>query len=175
MADMNVIGASVKRKEDYRFLTGAGTYTDDVTLPHQSYACFVRSPHAHAKVKAIKKDKARTNILKISELGLVEMTRQRTRESLENVLLSACPYCEGRGRIKSHVTIAYEILRAIKREKNHLEDGKRIQVRVHPDIANFLYDDESRSLDNLEREINRKIIIKASEELHHQKYEISAI
>src|SRR3990172_423660 len=58
MADMNVIGASVKRKEDYRFLTGAGTYTDDVTLPHQSYACFVRSPHAHAKVKAIKKDKA---------------------------------------------------------------------------------------------------------------------
>ncbi|OGQ52039.1 MAG: ribonuclease G [Deltaproteobacteria bacterium RIFCSPLOWO2_02_FULL_57_26] len=125
--------------------------------------------------EAIKKDKARTNILKISELGLVEMTRQRTRESLENVLLSACPYCEGRGRIKSHVTIAYEILRAIKREKNHLEDGKRIQVRVHPDIANFLYDDESRSLDNLEREINRKIIIKASEELHHQKYEISAI
>src|SRR3990172_2089345 len=58
MADMNVIGASVKRKEDYRFLTGAGTYTDDVTLPHHSYASFVRSPHAHAKVKAINKDKA---------------------------------------------------------------------------------------------------------------------
>lgn len=122
---------------------------------------------------AIKKDKARTNILKISELGLVEMTRQRTRESLENLLLAACPYCEGRGRIKSNVTIAYEILRAIKKEKSHLEDGKRILVRVHPDIANFLYDDESHSLDKLERDINHKIIIKASEELHHQKYEIS--
>src|SRR5919106_644469 len=54
--------------------------------------------------EALKKDKARTNILKISELGLVEMTRQRTRESLENQLLSPCPHCDGRGRIKSSVT-----------------------------------------------------------------------
>jgi ribonuclease G len=125
--------------------------------------------------EAIKRDKARTNILKISELGLVEMTRQRTRESLENILLTACPYCEGRGRIKSHVTIAYEILRAIKKEKTHLEDGQRIMVRLHPNIANFLYDDETHSLDSLEREINHKIIIKASESLHHEQYEISTI
>lgn len=125
--------------------------------------------------EAIKKDKARTNILKISELGLVEMTRQRTRESLENMLLSPCPYCEGRGRIKSHVTVAYEILRAIKKEKTHLEDGKRIVVRLHPEIANFLYDEENHSLDYLEREINHKIIIKASENLHHDQYEIATI
>ena len=125
--------------------------------------------------EAIKKDKARTNILKISELGLVEMTRQRTRESLENMLLGPCPYCEGRGRIKSHITVAYEILRAIKREKTHLEDGKRIVVRLHPEVANFLYDEESRGLDHLEREINHKIIIKAAENLHHDQYEISTI
>ncbi len=125
--------------------------------------------------EAIKRDKARTNILKISELGLVEMTRQRTRESLENMLLSPCPYCEGRGRIKSHVTVGYEILRAIKKEKTHLEDGKRIVVRLHPEIANFLYDEENHSLDYLEREINHKIIIKASENLHHDQYEISTI
>ena len=123
--------------------------------------------------EAIKKDKARTNILKISELGLVEMTRQRTRESLENQLLTPCPYCDGRGRIKSRATIAYEILRVIKKEKAHLEDGKRITVRVHPDIANFLYDEENHSLDYLEREINQKIVIKASEELRHEQYEIS--
>ena len=123
--------------------------------------------------EAIKKDKARTNILKISELGLVEMTRQRTRESLENQLLTPCPYCDGRGRIKSRATIAYEILRVIKKEKAHLEDGKRITVRVHPDIANFLYDEENHSLDYLEREINQKIVIKASEELRHEQYEVS--
>ncbi len=125
--------------------------------------------------EALKKDKARTKILKISELGLVEMTRQRTRESLENILLTSCPYCQGRGRIKSNVTIAYEILRAIKKEKTHLEDDKRIVVRLHPDIANFLYDEQSHSLDYLEREINQKIIIKVSPDLHHEQYEISTI
>src|ERR1700675_2361414 len=52
------IGASIKRKEDYRFLTGAGSYTDDLTLPHQTYAYFIRSPHAHAKIKSIRKNKA---------------------------------------------------------------------------------------------------------------------
>jgi len=123
--------------------------------------------------EALKKDKARTNILKISELGLVEMTRQRTRESLENQLLRSCPHCEGRGRIKSAPTVAYDVLRAIKRQYPSFDGGKNIVVRLHPDIANFLYDEKNNSLENLEREINRRVIIKASQELHHEKYEIS--
>ncbi|HET9295274.1 MAG TPA: ribonuclease E/G, partial [Candidatus Binatia bacterium] len=122
---------------------------------------------------ALKKDKARTNILKISELGLVEMTRQRTRESLENQLLSPCPHCDGRGRIKSSVTIAYDILRAIKKQQTSLENGKNIVLRLHPAVANFLYDEKANSLEALEREINHKIIIKVSEDLGHQQYEIS--
>ena len=123
--------------------------------------------------EALKRDKARTNILKISELGLVEMTRQRTRESLENQLLRACPHCEGRGRIKSTPTVAYDVLRAIKRQHPSIDGGKNIVVRLHPDIANFLYDEKNNSLENLEREINHRIIIKASQDLHHEKYEIS--
>jgi ribonuclease G len=123
--------------------------------------------------EAIKRDKARTNILKISELGLVEMTRQRSRESLENQLLTPCPYCDGRGRIKSPVTIAYGLLRAIKKMQGSLTDGKNIIVRLHPDIANFLYDEKNNSLDNLEREINHRIIIKVSHDLRHEQYEIS--
>ena len=122
---------------------------------------------------ALKKDKARTNILKISELGLVEMTRQRTRESLENQLLSPCPHCDGRGRIKSSVTVAYDLLRAIKKQQGNLENGKNILVRLHPDVANFLYDEKNNSLENLEREINRRIIIKVSQELRHDQYEIA--
>src|SRR5919109_10703 len=55
----SLIGARVPRKEDYRFLTGAGQYTDDVALPGQTYAAFVRSPHAHATLKSIRTDKAR--------------------------------------------------------------------------------------------------------------------
>ena len=124
--------------------------------------------------EALKKDKARTNILKISELGLVEMTRQRTRESLENQLLSPCPHCEGRGRVKSAVTVAYEVLRAIKKQQAAIEDGKNIVVRLHPDVANFLYDEKNNSLENLEREINRRVVIKVSQELPHQQYEIIA-
>ena len=124
--------------------------------------------------EALKKDKARTNILKISELGLVEMTRQRTRESLENQLLSPCPHCDGRGRVKSSITVANEVLRAIKKREMNLENGKNIIVRLHPDVANFLYDEKTNSLDSLEREINHKIIIKASQELRQEQYEISA-
>jgi len=122
---------------------------------------------------ALKKDKARTNILKISELGLVEMTRQRTRESLENQLLSPCPHCDGRGRIKSSVTVAYDILRAVKKQQTSLENGKNIVLRLHPSVANFLYDEKANSLEALEREINHKIIIKVSDDLGHQQYEIS--
>ncbi|MEX2197305.1 MAG: xanthine dehydrogenase family protein molybdopterin-binding subunit, partial [Burkholderiales bacterium] len=54
-----LIGARIQRKEDYRFLTGAGQYTDDVTLPHQTYAAFVRTPHAHAKIKSVNTAKAK--------------------------------------------------------------------------------------------------------------------
>jgi carbon-monoxide dehydrogenase large subunit len=56
MRHMDLIGAPVKRKEDYRFLTGAGQYTDDVVFPHQTYAVFARSPHAH--IGSIRKDTA---------------------------------------------------------------------------------------------------------------------
>jgi carbon-monoxide dehydrogenase large subunit len=58
MSATSFIGQSVKRREDYRFLTGAGNYTDDVVLPHQTHAVFVRSPHAHARIRSIRKDKA---------------------------------------------------------------------------------------------------------------------
>ncbi|MDP6560174.1 MAG: Rne/Rng family ribonuclease, partial [Candidatus Binatia bacterium] len=126
--------------------------------------------------EAIKKDRAKTNILQISELGLVEMTRQRTRENLGNQLLSPCPYCDGRGKIKSHATIAFEILRGVKKHKANLkENGERILVRVHPEIANFLYDEANQSLEHLEREIHNKIIIKVSQDLHQEQYEISAV
>jgi ribonuclease G len=123
--------------------------------------------------EALKRDKARTNILKISELGLVEMTRQRTRESLENQLLRACPHCDGRGKIKSAPTVAYEVLREIKRQQLDGDADRNIVVRMHPDVANFLYDEKNNSLENLEHEINRRIIIKASQDLHQEKYEIT--
>jgi ribonuclease G len=88
--------------------------------------------------------------------------------------LSPCPHCDGRGRVKSPVTVAYDVLRAIKKQEIKVENGGNIIVRMHPDVANFLYDEKTNSLDNLEREINHKIIIKASQELRQEQYEIIA-
>ena len=122
--------------------------------------------------EAVKQDRAKTRVLPISKLGLVEMTRQRTRENLGNVLLSPCPYCTGRGRIKSQPTIAYEVLRGIKRESLQLQNGRRITVHVHPGIANFLYDHANEGLEALEREIDQQVIIKANSDLHQEAYEI---
>ena len=122
--------------------------------------------------EAVKEDRAKTSVLPISRLGLVEMTRQRTRENLGNVLLSPCPYCAGRGRIKSQPTIASEILRNIKRESAQLDNGSRITVHVHPGIANFLYDDANEALEALEREIDRNVVIKANAELHQETFRI---
>ncbi len=122
--------------------------------------------------EAVKQDRAKTRVLPISRLGLVEMTRQRTRENLGNVLLSPCPYCAGRGRIRSQPTIAYQILRDIKRETAQLDNGSRITVHVHPGVANFLYDDANEGLEALEREIDRKVIIKADSGLHQEAYQI---
>lgn len=125
--------------------------------------------------EALKNDKAKTNILQISTLGLVEMTRQRTRENLSNVLLSACPYCQGRGRIKSQPTIAYEILRAVKKHCVVLKNGSRVTVRVHPEIANFLYDEANEMLESVEKETRRKIILKVSPDFHQEQYEIGPL
>jgi ribonuclease G len=85
----------------------------------------------------LKHDKARTNVLRISELGLVQMTRKRTSESLERQLMEPCPYCDGRGHIRSTPTEAFDLLREIRRHA--LQTGqKRIVVQVRDDIRRWL-------------------------------------
>lgn len=91
----------------------------------------------NALQEELKSDKARTNVLRISELGLVQMTRKRTSESLERTLMEPCPYCEGRGHIRSVETEAYDLLRELKRHT--LQTGeKTISVVVRNDIRAFL-------------------------------------
>jgi acetyl-CoA carboxylase biotin carboxyl carrier protein len=82
--------------------------------------------------EALRQDKAKTNILKISELGLVEMTRKRTRESLVQMLCDSCPYCEGKGYIKSEKTVCAEIYRALSKELPTVRDRKIKVKRDHP-------------------------------------------
>ncbi|MGH7856306.1 MAG: Rne/Rng family ribonuclease [Candidatus Binatia bacterium] len=121
-----------------------------------------------------KKDKAQTKILKISELGLVEMTRKRTRESLEQMLSTPCPHCEGTGRTKSPATVSFEVLRRIQREAALQPEATRLVVKTSPTVATFLYDSESRMLDQMERTLGKKIIVKAQETFRPGQYEIVA-
>ncbi|MEO5657758.1 MAG: Rne/Rng family ribonuclease [Nitrospiria bacterium] len=121
--------------------------------------------------EALVHDRARSNILKISELGLVEMSRERVREDLLRVLCDGCLYCEKRGYIKSATTICYEIFREIRRAGGSREEG-RVLVTVHPAVANLLFDEERSGVEVLEREYHKRIIVKADPHLHQEQYDI---
>ncbi len=126
----------------------------------------------HAALEEVlKNDKAKTNILKISELGLVEMTRKRVRESIGRTLCESCPYCEGKGYVKSRTTTAYEIFRELQREMGPAP-GYRMTLLVHPDIASLLYDEERHGIEELEKKFEKQITITARPGFHLEQFEI---
>ena len=124
--------------------------------------------------EALRHDKAKTNILKISELGLVEMTRKRTRENLIQILCEPCSYCEGRGYLKSKVSICYKIFREVRRESANFR-GQKIIVNTHPEVAELLYDEEHAGVEALERVTGKTIIIRAKTTLHQESFEIQGV
>jgi len=97
-----------------------------------------RKQVSEAIEEAVKRDKARTNILKISELGLVEMTRKRTRENLQKVITTSCPHCEGLGRQKSPEAVAGEALREALRKAAAADNPQNLTIRVASEIAGIL-------------------------------------
>jgi ribonuclease G len=123
--------------------------------------------------EALKKDRAKTNILRISELGLVEMTRKRTRENMSRILCEPCPYCEGRGVLKSKTTLCFEIFREIRREAMNVPSNTII-VSLHPEVADFLYDEERYAIEELEQKLKKKITIKVRSNFHQEEYEIES-
>ncbi len=98
--------------------------------------------------KALRSDHVKTSISSVSPLGLVEMTRKRTRESLQHVLCRPCPACEGRGFVKTAETVCYEIFRAILRQARQL-DNQNLMVMAHQDVVERLLDEESSALGEL--------------------------
>jgi ribonuclease G len=123
--------------------------------------------------EAVRKDKARTNVLRISELGLVQMTRKRTRESLLQLLTSPCPHCGGGGRVRSVETLAYDALRRVQREAAAATNSTRIALRVNPEIAVFLTEQERRSLEALEGLVGRAVAVEAVPGLGRDQVEVS--
>ncbi|KTA83941.1 ribonuclease G [Aeromonas salmonicida] len=110
----------------------------------------------HSLEQALAKDRAKTNVNGFSQLGLVEMTRKRTRESLEHVLCSECPECKGRGRVKTVESVCFEILREIIRV-NRAYDADQFTVYAAPAVIDYLRGEESHSLAELEVFIGKQV------------------
>jgi ribonuclease G len=109
--------------------------------------------------EAIKKDKARSNVLRISELGLVQMTRKRTRESLEQLLTAPCPHCDGHGRERSAETLAYDALRRLQREAVGRTERTMLALRVPPDVAEFLAMHRAATIDAIEKRLGTQVVL----------------
>ncbi|BFU95728.1 MAG: ribonuclease G [Nitrospira sp.] len=128
----------------------------------------------HALVDAMASDKARTRISRISDLGLIEISRERVREDLLRSLSEPCRYCDGRGYTKSPTTITYEIFREIRRIGSGAEQ-QRIVVGAHPSVAGLLQDEERQGLEALERECMAKILVMSDEQLHLEQYDLAVL
>ena len=106
--------------------------------------------------KALARDRAKTSIASISALGLVEMTRKRTSESLGQILCQSCPTCDGKGRVKSAETICYEIFRDILRESRAFECDKFLVLAAQV-VVDRLLEEESSYVADLEEFVGRAI------------------
>lgn len=122
----------------------------------------------------LKKDRSRTNIVSMSDLGLVEMTRKRIRPSLVKTLCQPCSYCDGKGYIKRKNTVASEIFRELEREISLVELAKRpgIIIHCHAEIVDWVYESETETLEALEKRIGRSIAFKIEPSYHTEQYEI---
>jgi ribonuclease G len=120
---------------------------------------------------ALGRDKAKTNVLKISELGLVEMTRKRVRESITRMSAEPCSYCDGKGHVKSKLTVSYEIFREIRREAPHFQESMLV-VNCHPEVARILQGSERDELRYLMDRFNKTIQVKAQQNYHQEQFDV---
>jgi ribonuclease G len=127
----------------------------------------------NAFTEAMKKDRAKNTIFHISELGLIQMTRKRVRESLGRTLCTTCPYCEGKGFVMSPETLCYEILRTIKKLARH--GSKKIIITTHPSVAELLSDEEMLGIEDVEKKYGVKVIISADIKMHKENYEVNSL
>jgi len=121
--------------------------------------------------KALASDHAKTHISSVSPLGLVEMTRKRTRESLEHMLCSSCPTCEGRGFVKTTETVCYEIFREILRQSRQFQ-FQELMVLAHEDVIERLLDEESAALAELEVHTGKPIRLQTEALYQQDQYDV---
>jgi ribonuclease G len=125
----------------------------------------------HELREAFKKDRSKTHILPMSEMGLVQMTRKRSKKPLTRVLCEPCHYCEGEGYLTSKQTICYNIYREVLQESGDFE-GIRLTLKVNPQIADLLHGEENRMIADLERVIGKQIVVYPNPNFHIEEFEV---
>jgi ribonuclease G len=122
--------------------------------------------------KYLAKDHAKTQVCEVSPLGLVEMTRKRTRESLEHVLCEPCKTCHGRGSLKTTETVCYEIFREILREARFYDEAQQLLVMANQDVVDRLLDEEAANLAELETFIKIPVKLQVEAHLSQESYDV---
>jgi len=123
----------------------------------------------------LKKDRAKTNVVSMSTLGLVELTRKRISPSLIKTLCEPCSYCDGQGYIKRKATVAHEIFRAIERESLHMSLSKNFIVSCNSAVADWIYAEESEMLEDIEIRTHRSVVFKVEPNFHLHQYKLEPI
>lgn len=124
--------------------------------------------------KALARDRSKVHLSEISPLGLVELTRKRTRESLEHILCEPCPVCQGRGVMKTAQTVCYEIFREILRESRQFDTDK-FMVLASQLVIDMLLDEEASSLANLQEFIGKPVHLQVEPLYHQQQFDVVLI
>jgi ribonuclease G len=122
----------------------------------------------------LRKDRAPSKALQVSDFGLVIITRKRVKQSLERVLTEPCPYCAGSAVIKSSSTICYEILAEVKKIGADL-NGHSLVLRVNPDIARAFGDEERAVLKELRQSLGKDLVLRPDAQLHHEQFDVMAL
>ncbi|MGD9330477.1 MAG: Rne/Rng family ribonuclease [Desulfobacterales bacterium] len=123
---------------------------------------------------ALVKDRSKTHVLPISDMGLIEMTRKRNKEPLTRIMCEPCVYCEGEGHMLSRQSICYNVFREILRESHDMV-GERLSVKVNPEVADLLHGEENELIAALERMLGRQIVIYPNSKFHMEEVQIIEI
>ena len=133
-----------------------------------------RQKVAQAVEQELRKDRAPSKAVQVSDFGLIIITRKRVKSSLERLLTEPCPYCTGTGTIKTTATICYDILTEVKKVSAEL-DGYSLVLRVNPEVARALKEESRGVFRELETTVGRPVTIRTDEQLHHEQFDLMAI
>ena len=122
-------------------------------------------------IKSLNKDKARCSVIRMSELGFVEMTRQRSSENISQQLCEPCFYCDGSGTLRSKRTVAYDIFRKLLQKKDKFSEPVLV-VNAHPEVVDLIYSEEAFYLSQIEKEIKKNILIRPRGSFHQEQIDI---